>query len=146
MSLKIVLFVEMNTHTITAFVLQTVVKSTNQKRKGANHAVSNGGGEVKIFNRVGNALKVAWLIYKNPTLLLANNFKMLADLLGLIMKVAKERSPYMTRMAFIMPDGTEQDIVSIWAGAGAGADPEKRIRELQLEISALKGMLIKEPE
>ena len=49
----------------------------------------------------------------------------------------------MTQIAYIHPDTKEQcEIVSIWAGAGIGAEPNKRISELQKEISQLKAQLL----
>lgn len=90
-----------------------------------------------------NIIKIAWWAYRNPIVMNNSNFKMLSDLLGLLLKVAKESRPYMTRIAYIHPDTKElSDIVAIWAGAGLGADPLKRIEELQKEICRLKAQLL----
>lgn len=66
---------------------------------------------------------------------------MLSDLLGLILKVAIEDRHRMTHIAYVHPDEGEKQIVSIWAGAGIGADPVKRIAELLSENSHLKSQL-----
>lgn len=43
---------------------------------------------------------------------------MLSDLLALIFKVAQEDRHMMTHIAYVHPEEGEQQIVSIWAGAG----------------------------
>lgn len=91
-----------------------------------------------------NAFKLFCWALKNPGTMRANNFKMLSDLHKLIMKVAEEDRHMMTHIAFIHPvDGKEHQIVSIWAGAGAGAEPTKRIAELLEENRTLKFQLSK---
>ena len=91
--------------------------------------------------RFSNAFKLfAWAL-KKPDTLNQNTFKMLSDLMVLIMKVANENRHYMTHIAYIHPDEGEKQIVSIWAGAGIGADPQKRIAELIQENSILKAQL-----
>lgn len=98
---------------------------------------------MESITRIKNSFKIAYWAFKNPQSLQPSNFKMLSDLLGLILKVAKESRPLMTRLAFIHPETKEQqDIVSIWAGAGLGADPYKRIEELQKEIRLLKAQAL----
>ena len=93
--------------------------------------------------RIINSLKIAYWAYKNPSTLNMHNMKMLSDLLGFILKVAKDSRPLMTQIAYIHPDTKEKiDIVSIWAGAGLGANPYKRIEELQKEISLLKSQAL----
>lgn len=88
------------------------------------------------------ALKMFWCAYKNPQVLNKNNFKMLADLLGLILKVGKEDRHMMTHIAFVHPEtGKEHQVVSIWAGAGVSSSPTKRIAELLEENQRLKFML-----
>lgn len=98
---------------------------------------------MKRFYRISNAFKIAIWAFKNPQLLNEKNFIVLSDLLGLILKVAQESRPMMTKIAYIHPDTKEhKDIVTIWAGAGLGADPYYRIMELQKEISRLKAQLL----
>lgn len=93
-------------------------------------------------HRIVNAIKLAWWAFQNPQTLNIANFKMLSDLMGLIMEVANKRRHRMTRIAFIHPDdGEEKEIVSIWAGAGIAAEPLKRIAELLEENRKLKSLL-----
>jgi len=96
------------------------------------------------YYRITNAFKVGFWAFKNPETIKESNFKMLSDLLCLIMKVADENRHFMTHIAFVHPkieNGKEQQIVSIWAGAGISADPTKRIAELITENSILKAQL-----
>ena len=71
----------------------------------------------RLFWRIGNPIKLAWWAFKNPLTISPSNFKMLSDLLGLIMKVATENRHRMTRIAYVHPTEGEQQIVAIWAGA-----------------------------
>ena len=92
--------------------------------------------------RIINAIKLGWWAFRNPLSVHPGNFKMLSDLLQIIMKVAKEDRHMMTHIAYVHPiDGTKEQIVSIWAGAGTGAEPTKRVRELLEENGKLKMML-----
>ena len=81
---------------------------------------------------------MAWWTYKNPLTIDASNFKMLSDLLLLIMKVGNEDRHMMTHIAYVHPEEGEKQIVSIWAGAGMAAEPTKRIAELIRENTELK--------
>lgn len=92
----------------------------------------------RFFCRVATGVKIGWWAFKNPKTLSASNFKMLSDLLALIFKVAQEDRHMMTHIAYVHPEEGEQQIVSIWAGAGMGADPVKRIKELLDENAKLK--------
>ena len=93
------------------------------------------------MKRIINALKFGYYAFKNPLTLHAGNFKMLADLHCMILKVATENKHLMTHIAYIHPDEGEKQIVSIWAGAGIGAEPTKRIAELLEENRKLKNQL-----
>ena len=94
------------------------------------------------MRRFTNAIKMGFFTYKNPKIFQQYTFKMLADLFELILKVSKEDRHMMTHIAFVHPeDGTEHQIVSIWAGAGAASEPTKRIKELLEENSRLKALL-----
>lgn len=94
-----------------------------------------------FFWRVANSFVVGFYAYQNPSAMTRASLKMCGDLLGLILKVAAEDRHMMTHIAYIHPDEGMKQIVSIWAGAGVGADPVKRISELQAEISKLKHLL-----
>ena len=101
--------------------------------------------KTKPMKRLLNAVKMGYFTYKNPRVFQQHTFKMLADLLELILKVGQEDRHRMTHIALIHPDdGTEHQIVSIWAGAGAAAEPTKRIKELIEENSRLKALLAKQ--
>lgn len=93
------------------------------------------------MKRIINALKFGYYAFKNPVTLQAHNFKMLADLHGLIMKVAIEDRHMMSHIAYVHPEEGEKQIVSIWAGAGIAAEPTKRIAELLEENRKLKNQL-----
>jgi hypothetical protein len=95
----------------------------------------------RFYYRTKNAFKLFFWAFKNPDGLQENTFKMLSDLLTLILKVANEGKPLMCNIATIHPDEGEKSIVSIWAGAGIGAEPNKRISELIKENSLLKAKL-----
>lgn len=92
----------------------------------------------RFIQSVANGFKLGYWAFKNPLTIAPSNFKMLSDLLGLILAVAKEDRHRMTHIAFVHPTEGEQQIVSIWAGAGMDADPTKRIAELLAENSRLK--------
>jgi hypothetical protein len=95
-----------------------------------------------MYLRIVNSIKFGWWAYKNPRTLNSSIFKMLSDLLELILKVAREEKHYMSHIAYIHPEDKElKEIVSIWAGAGIGATPTKRIAELIEENSKLKFQL-----
>lgn len=97
----------------------------------------------KIFAILKNSVKVFFWSLKNPEALNHRNFKMISDLLVLILKVANDGKPYIKHLAYVHPTEGEQEIVSIWAGAGIGADPMKRIKELLEENNKLKAKLAK---
>lgn len=96
------------------------------------------------YMRLINAVGIGWWCLRNPQAVNRGNFKMLSDLLGLILKVSETDSHAMAHIACVHPeDGKEYQIVSIWAGAGIGADPTKRIAELLEENDRLKSALSK---
>lgn len=92
----------------------------------------------RFYYRVKNAIKIGFWAFKNPDSLQESHFKMVSGVLEMIFKVAQERKHVMSNIATIYPDGEHEEIVSIWAGAGIGADPTKRIAELISENSKLK--------
>ena len=96
-----------------------------------------------FYYRIVNAITIGVWAFKNPDSCRKGNFKMLSDLFGLIMQVAIEDKHRMTHICYIHHEEGEKQIVSIWAGAGMGADPTKRIAELLKENSILKAQLSK---
>lgn len=94
-----------------------------------------------FYFRLVNAFKIFYWAFMNPATFNPSNFKMLSDLLNLILKVGIENRHMMTHIAVVHPDEGEKQIVSIWAGAGLEADPLKRIAELYKENERLKKLL-----
>ncbi len=94
--------------------------------------------------RLKNAIKIGMWGYKNPQVLKKNNFEMLSGLYDMILKVATENKPYMVNIGVIHPDGEKEEIVSLWAGSGIGADPTKRIEDLIIENQMLKDQITKQ--
>ena len=97
----------------------------------------------RLYYRTKNAFVIAYWAFKNPESLNSSNFKMICDLLCLIMKVAEENRPVMSNVAYVHPVEGEKQIVSIWAGAGLGSSPTKRIAELLSENSELRERIAK---
>jgi hypothetical protein len=95
----------------------------------------------RFYYRLSNAFKLFIWAFKKPDTLKESTFKMCSDLLVMIMKAATDNRHMMTHIAYIHPDEGEKQIVSIWAGAGIGAEPTKRIAELLSENSRLKAEL-----
>lgn len=95
----------------------------------------------RTYYRFHNAIKLGIWAFMKPDTLNESTFKMLSDLLVMILKVATDNKHMMTHIACIHPDEGEKQIVSIWAGAGIGAEPTKRIAELLSENSRLKAEL-----
>ncbi len=95
----------------------------------------------RFFYRISNASKLFVWALMNPDTLNKSSFKMLSDLMTMILKVATENRHYMTHIAYVHPDEGEKQIVSIWAGAGVGAEPQKRIAELIAENNILKAQI-----
>jgi hypothetical protein len=88
------------------------------------------------------AIKFGYWAYKHPKITSMNYFPILASILELIMKVATEHRNYSCRIASVLPgENTQDEIVSIWAGAGIGADIHKRVDELYKENQLLKSEL-----
>ena len=97
---------------------------------------------VRLPLRIWSGIKIGFWVMWHNELLAENMFKMLNDLLQLILKVSFEDKHYMTEIVITNPDTkAKQPIVHIWAGAGVNAEPHKRIKELIEENEALKERL-----
>ncbi len=97
-----------------------------------------------MVRRFKNAIILGVWAFKNPQSLQPNNFKMLSQILELILKVGTENKPLMSKLCVIHPiDGMTMELVSIWAGPGIAACPTKRIKELVEENQKLKRELEK---
>jgi hypothetical protein len=90
------------------------------------------------YYRIKNSFAMGFWTFRNPTILNISTFELLAQLHKLIMEVAIEGKPRMSNLAYIHPEEGEKEIVSLWAGAGIGADPIKRCGELARENMLLK--------
>lgn len=95
----------------------------------------------RFFYNIKNAIAIGIWAFKNPEVLRDSHFKMLSSLLELILKVSNEHRHYITHIAYIHPEEGENQIVSVWAGSGIGADPVKRIEELAKENALLRDQL-----
>lgn len=96
-----------------------------------------------LIVRIVTGFKIGWWGFKNPHAMNLSNFTMVSGLLALLMKASTERRHYMSKLAYIHPDGVENEIVTIWVGAGIGSSPTKRIDELLDENRILKEELKK---
>ncbi|MGV8130510.1 MAG: hypothetical protein ACP5N7_00230 [Candidatus Pacearchaeota archaeon] len=88
--------------------------------------------------RIINALKVAYVAYTNPKIMVHDSFQSLIGLWTLIYKVIEDKRPYMTHLAVINSDGEKNVLASLWAGYGENASPLGRITELIVENSKLE--------
>jgi hypothetical protein len=92
-----------------------------------------------FYWRIVNAISIGIYFFKNPSLTRTDILNPLVDLFKMILKVADENRPMITHIGFINVDTDEKvEIVSVWAGAGANAEPLKRIEELKKENDRLK--------
>jgi hypothetical protein len=100
-----------------------------------------------MLHRIKVSLKLAYWSFKNPTVLNVAMFKMLSDILALILKVATENKHMVSHIAFVeLKTDNPTPMVSIWAGAGEGASPIRRIEELIVENTELRRRLGKTPQ
>lgn len=112
----------------------------NQETKTANSGRLE--NFVRLPFRIWNGIKVGFWVMWHQEVLAENMFKMLNDLLQLLLKVSYEDRHYMTEIIITNPQTkAKQSIVHIWAGAGTNAEPLKRIQELIEENTALKEKL-----
>ncbi len=95
-----------------------------------------------LYVRLRNAAVLFYLGLTQPLAADANNFKMLCELLGLILRVAQEQRPYMSKIGIgSVKVGVHTEVCSIWVGPGASSDPYTRIDELNKENARLKAEL-----
>lgn len=94
----------------------------------------------RIIRAIKTAFVVGYIDFKKPSFMTESTLKTLLDLFTFLMKVAEEKKPYMTSIMINIEKPVE--LVSLWAGAGAGAEPIKRIKELVEEVDLLKYKLV----
>ena len=92
--------------------------------------------------RVIFAFKMGYIAFKTPSIMF--NFESIIKLYELIIQVAVENKPYMTKLAQMTPEGEKQDLVTVWAGSGIGSEPLERIEHLVKENRLLKKLIDKE--
>ena len=86
---------------------------------------------------IGLLVRIGWA---QPGLFTVGTFQSMSHLMEVLLKVANEGRPMMTKLAVVVAN-EQHDLVTIWAGKGANADPYERIVELCNEIDALKAQL-----
>ena len=79
-------------------------------------------------------LRIGW---QQPGMFTVGTFKSMKDLMEVILKVADKGEPMMTKLAVVIAN-KQHDLVTIWAGKGANANPYDRIVALREEIDELK--------
>lgn len=98
---------------------------------------------MKLSIKIKTIFIVAIYMWKHPHPLNESIFQLMSQIMEFILKVAKEEKPYMCNFGIIQTDKKEHAIVSLWAGAGIGADPLLRIKELLDENQQLKSEIMK---
>jgi hypothetical protein len=90
-----------------------------------------------MLKRLYTAYQLAKVGWKKPDAFTVSVFESTAKLTELMMEVATKGEPIMTKLA-IMVVNDQHDLVTIWVGKGANANPYDRIIELRKECDALK--------
>lgn len=93
-----------------------------------------------MFKRLITAISLFIIGLKNEKVNV-HTAELMLGVFGFLETVVKEKKPYMTRLFVILPDGSKQDVVSLWACSGVNNDPTKRIEELLKEIEELKKLV-----
>lgn len=82
--------------------------------------------------RITNAFKFFFVALAKPELLKADTFKMMADLLAMIMKVSAERRPMMAHVAFLNIETENAPMISIWAARNPAAVARQKTQKTWL--------------
>ena len=82
-------------------------------------------------------LRIGW---KQPGMFTVGTFASMSSLMEILLKVADKGEPMMTKLAVIVAN-EQHDLVTIWAGKGANANPYDRIVALREECDELKCQL-----
>lgn len=86
---------------------------------------------------IGLLVRIGWT---QPEMFTIGTFQSMSKLMEILLKVANEGTPTMTKLAVIVAN-EQHDLVTVWAGKGANANPYDRIVELRNEIDGLKVQL-----
>ena len=89
------------------------------------------------FRSIALLIRIGWV---QPGMFTVGTFKSMSTLMETLLKVANEGTPMMSRLAVVIAN-EQHDVVTIWAGKGANADPYNRIVELRDEIDELRRQL-----
>ena len=92
----------------------------------------------KQINRLMNAIQMGVLVWRKPENFNTDSLRMASDITTMIFDVGKDQKHRMTRLCLVHVHGTTHEVVSLWAGAGIGSSPTKRIEELLEENRLLK--------
>lgn len=91
------------------------------------------------MKKVFNAIKSAWLFYKNPHLFQQDMFKILEGQFRFLNDTAKENRPMVTNIAHIYWEDKQKKelkLLSLWCGIG-DSSPIERCRQLASENTKL---------
>lgn len=79
-------------------------------------------------------IRIGW---QRPGMFTVGTFQSMSKLMEILLKVANEGEPMMTKLATVIAN-EQHDLVTVWAGKGANANPYDRIVQLREEIDELK--------
>src|SRR5574343_226357 len=82
--------------------------------------------------------------WQQPGMFTVGTFQSMSKLMELLLKVANEATPTMTKIAVVVAN-EQHDLVTVWAGKGASANPYDRIVQLREELDELKQHLKEQP-
>jgi|688.fasta_scaffold1210096_2 hypothetical protein len=90
-----------------------------------------------MLKRLYTAFQLARVGWKSPNSFTVSIFETTAKLTELMLEVADKNEPRMTKLALIVANDNH-DLVTVWIGKGASANPYDRIIELRKECDALR--------
>ncbi len=94
----------------------------------------------KMLMRMRSIALLVRLGWVQPGMFTVGTFTSMSKIMELMLEVANDGTPKMCKLAAVVVN-EQHDIVTIWVGKGANADPYNRIVELRDEIDALKVQL-----
>lgn len=95
----------------------------------------------KLIFRITAAITAAKAAFKQPDIMVAEHFGVMAGMYENILKVQERKSPLMFQIGFVLPGNDRHAIATVWVGAGADSSPVKRIEDLCKENEELKRRL-----
>jgi len=97
-----------------------------------------------ILRKIQAVFRMLYIAWNNPVILTQQCFKNMSDLFETIMQVAEQKTHLRQQIVMHVQyeDHTETvEVVSLWIGSGAGADPHRRIGELVEENALLRSQM-----